>query len=144
MDGFKSSKGPWEWARTTDTWLLLIFIMFISPPPFLHMCLVRYPQIPMGSMAAIFGYNPPACATRVVTRSFSTSIPNPWSPLQQLAIKMKSVHHWTLTCFTCLSNPPDVYDFPPSRQRAWKECLFLKHFFHNPHPILLNGEANKT
>ena len=89
MDGFKSRKGPWEWARTTDTWLLLIFIMFISPPPFLHMCLVRYPQIPMGSMAAIFGYKPPACATRVVTRSFSTSIPNPWSPLQQLANKIK-------------------------------------------------------
>ena len=62
----------------------------------LNMCLVRYPQIHMGSMAAIFGYTPPAYATRVVTRSFSTSIPNPWSPPQQLAIK--SGHH-RLTCF---------------------------------------------
>ena len=117
--------------------------VYLSSSSF-HMCLIRYPQIPMGSMAAIFGYHPPAYATGVVTRSFSTSIPNPWSPLQQLTIKIKSVHHSRLTCFTCLSNPRDVAGFSPSRQRTWKECLFLKKFFHNPHPILLNGKAKKT
>ena len=47
-------------------------------------------------------------------------------PTQKLAI-IKSGHH-RLTYFTCMSNPPDVHGFPPSRQRTQKECLFFKIF----------------
>ena len=106
----------------------IMFIDLLSSSS-LHMCLIRYPQIPMETMAAVFGYHPspPAYATGVVTRSFSTSIPNPQFPPQQLGI-IKSVHHM-LTCFTCMSNLPDVHGFPTSRQRTQKECLFLKFFF---------------
>ena len=45
------------------------------------MCFIRYPQIPMETMAAILGSKPPSYATGVVTRSFSASIPkwHSWS-----------------------------------------------------------------
>ena len=106
----------------------IMFIDLLSSSS-LHMCLIRYPQIPMETMAAILHLwlsPPPAYATGVVTRSFSASIPNSQSPPQQLAI-IKSVHH-RLTCFACMSNLPDVHGFPPSRQRTQNECLFFKIF----------------
>ena len=113
-----------------DTLLLLIFTSCSSLLLLLARVFnkIQYPQIPMGTaMTAIFGYHPPAYAIGVITRSFSTSIPNPWSPpAQRLAIKIKSVHHSRLqTCFTCLSNPPDVHGFPPSRQRTYIEGMFI-------------------
>ena len=134
-----------------DTLLLLIFMSCSS---FLLLLThvfnkIQYPQIPMRTMTAIFGYHAPCLCNWSDNQVFLNFIPNPWSPPQQLAIKIKSVHHSRLqTCFTCLSNPPDVHGFPPSRQRiTQKECLFLKKNFHNPHPpppFLLNGKAKKT
>ena len=105
-----------------------IMHMFISPPS-LHVCLIRYPQIPMGTMAAIFGYHPPDYATvqTVVTRCFSSSIPNPWSSHQQLAIIKSGTSPQQADLF--MSNPPDVPSFPPFGQRTQKECLFFRNFF---------------
>ena len=62
-----------------DTLLLLIFttcssLLLLLAHVFNKM---QYPQIHMGTMAAIFGYHLPAYAIGVITRSSSTSIPNP-------------------------------------------------------------------
>ena len=73
MDGFTSRKEPWEWAQTIDTLLLSIVTSFCT-------CVNKIPTDLYGNyMAAIFGYHPspPAYTTGVVTRSLSTSIPNP-------------------------------------------------------------------
>ena len=108
-----------------------IMYMFISPSSLL-MCLIRSPQIPMGTMAAIFGYHPPPPLLMqletVVTRCFLSSIPNPWSSHQQLAIIKSAGHHSRLTCQIhqmCLAFSH------PDREHRKNVYYFLK-FFYNP------------
>ena len=105
-----------------------IMYMFISPSS-LHMCLIRYPQIPMGTMAAIFSYHPPPpayatgdCGNR---RCFSSSIPNPWSSHQQLAIIKSSGHHSTAGWLVYVKSTRCARLSPISGQRT-----FLKFFYY--------------
>ena len=104
-----------------------IMYMFMSPSS-LHMCLIRYPQIPIETMAAIFGYHSPPLLLMqletVVTRCFSSSIPNPWSSHRQLAIIKSSGHHSRLTCL-CQIHQMCPRGFLPSGQRT-----FLKFFYY--------------
>ena len=109
-----------------------IMYMFMSPSS-LHMCLIRYPQIPMGTMVAIFGYHPPppllVQLETVVTRCFSSSIPNPWSSHQQLAIIKSAGHHSRQTCLCQIHQICPAFPHPDREHR--KDVYFLK-FFYNP------------
>ena len=59
MDGFTRTKEPWERAWIFFT--LIVTFNFhhtcIHLSFSLHICLITYPQIPVGTMAAIFGYH---------------------------------------------------------------------------------------
>ena len=101
--------------------------MFISTPS-LPVCLIRYPQILMGTMAAIFGYHPPAYSTvqTVVTRCFSSSIPNPWYSHQQLAIIKSAGRHSRLTCLCQIRQMCPAFPHPDREHR--KNVYFLKFF----------------
>ena len=110
-----------------------IMYMFISPPS-QHMCLIRYPQIPMGTMAAIFGYHPPPPPLlmqleTMVTRCFSSSIPNPWSSHQQLAIIKSAGHHSRLTCLCQIHQMCPAFSHPDREHR--KNVYFLKFFYNS-------------
>ena len=106
-----------------------IMYMFISPSS-LHMCLIRYPQIPMGTMAAIFGYHPPppppAYATGDCGNQVFLIFQVPNRPLVLTSAigdnqKFRSPQQADLF----MSNPPDVPGFLPSGQRT-----FLKFFYY--------------
>ena len=126
---------------SSNSRLLVTFnfhIMFISSSS-LHMCLIRYPQIPMETMAAIFGYLtplPPCLCNWSGNQVFLNFHSKSLVPTLAIGDNQKwrepwewgCVHH-RLTCFTCMLNLPDVHGFPPFRQRTWKECLFLNFFF---------------
>ena len=106
-----------------------IMYMFMSPSS-LHMCLIRYPQIPIETMAAIFGYHSPPLLLMqletVVTRCFSSSIPNPWSSHQQLA-KIKSAGHHTRLTFLCQIHQMCPAFSHPDREHR-KNVYFFKIF----------------
>ena len=112
----------------------IMYIMFISTLS-LHVCLIRYPQIPMGTMAAIFGYHPPPppclcnCSDCGVTRCFLSSIPNlpnPWSSHQQLAIIKSAGRHSRLTCLCQIRQMCPAFPHPDREHR--KNVYFLKFF----------------
>ena len=102
-----------------------IMYMFISPSS-LHMCLIRYPQIPMGTMAAIFGYPPPPpayatgdCGNQVFLICHSKSL------VLTSTIGDNQKFRWPQQADLFISNPPDVPGFFPSGQRT-----FLKFFYY--------------
>ena len=138
MEGFTSRKEAWEWAWTIDTLLLLIFTSCSSLLLPLARVLNKLPTDHYGNgyIAAIFAYHPPAYATGVVTRSFSTSIPNrrlvltpaigdnqKWSPQADLPyVKPAQLSHI---------------------QTENIERMFIFNFFFIT-LTLLNGKAKKT
>ena len=119
MDGFTSKKEPWEWAWTVDSLSLLIFIT-IRLSSSLHLCLIRYPQILMGTI----------WLPSLVLNSLGLCN---WSSLSQLRPILKwypwsekiqcrsDPSNWRLSKVpttgwqSFMLNPPDVSGFPPSR-----------------------------
>ena len=57
MDGFTRTKEPWERAWTFFTFIVTFNFYHKCIHLSFSLCLITYPQIPMGSMAAIFGYH---------------------------------------------------------------------------------------
>ena len=57
MDGFTRTKEPWERAWTFFTLIVTFNFYHKCIHLSFSLCLITYPQIPMGSMAAIFGYH---------------------------------------------------------------------------------------
>ena len=92
-----------------------IMYMFISPSS-LHMCLIRYHRSPWELWLPSLVIRPPPPLLMqletVVTRCFSSSIPNPWSSHQQLAIIKSSGHHSRLTCLCQIHQMCPAFSHP--------------------------------
>ena len=101
-----------------------IMYMFISPSSLL-MCLIRSPQIPMGTMAAIFGYHPPPpappayatgdCGNQVFLIFHSKSL------VLTSAIGDNQKFRSPQQADLFMSNPPDV--------PAWLSPIRTENFF---------------
>ena len=90
----------------------------------------------MGTMAAFFGYHPPAYATGVVTRSFSTSIPN-----RRLVLTpaIGDNQKWSTQADLLYVKPAQLSPI----QTENIERMFIFNFFFKT-LTLLNGKAKKT
>ena len=107
-----------------------IMYMFISPSS-LHMCLIRFHRSPWELWLPSLVIPPPLLMQleTVVTRCFSSSIPNPWSSHQQLAIIKSAGHHSRQTCLCQIHQICPAFPHPDREHR--KDVYFLK-FFYNP------------